>query len=178
MHKKVLVIGGGIGGATAVLALQKIGVEAEMYERAAELKEVGAGIALWTAPYWALERLGIGEKIKSTASPFKFGVMGFPSGKVFQQLDFEKIIGSDFSENFIIHRADLHSAILSGLDKNSIHTDHECERIEQNSDGVKVTFKNGNTAEGDLLIGADGFNSVVRKSLLGETAVRYSGQTC
>ncbi len=178
MSKKILIIGGGIGGATAALALQKIGVEAEMFERAAELKEVGAGIALWNAPFRALERLGVGEKIRSSAAPLKFGTMGFASGKVFQQLDFEKILGSQFNENFIIHRADLHSAILSGLDKNSIHPDHECERIEQNADGVKVTFKNGNTAEGDLLIGADGFNSVVRKSIFGETPVRYSGQTC
>lgn len=178
MPKKILVIGGGIGGATATLALQKIGVQAEMFERAAELKEVGAGIALWVAPYRALERLGVGEKIRESSAPLKFAAMGFASGKVFQKLDLDKILGSDFNENFIIHRADLHSAILSGLDNNSIHTDHECERIEQNSDGVKVTFKNGKTAEGDLLIGADGFNSVVRKSLFGETAVRYSGQTC
>lgn len=178
MPKKILVIGGGIGGASAALALQKIGVEVEMFERAAELKEVGAGIALWVAPYRALERLGVGERIREFSSPLKFGVMGFASGKLFQELDLDKLLGSDFNENFIIHRADLHSAILGGLDKKSIHTDHECEQIEQSSDGVKIIFKNGKTAEGDLLIGADGFNSVVRNVLFGETAVRYSGQTC
>lgn len=93
-------------------------------------------------------------------------------------MEIEKVLGSEFNENFILHRADLHSAILSGIDNNTIHTDHECEKIEQNSRGVKVTFKNGKTAEADILIGADGFNSVVRKTLFGEGLMRYSGQTC
>lgn len=176
--KKVLVIGGGIGGATATLALQKIGIEAEMYERAPELKEVGAGIALWAAPYRALEQLGAGEKIRQSAAPLCFGKFGFPSGKVFRRLDLEKILGLEYSENFILHRADLHSAILNGIAENTIHTGYECKRIEQNADGVKVFFENGETAVGDLLIGADGFHSIVRKTLFGVSKVRYSGQTC
>ncbi len=176
--KKVLVIGGGIGGATAALALQKAGVTAEMFERAAELREVGAGIALWTAPFRALEQLGVGEKIRQCATPLRFGEFGFASGKVFQRMEIEKVLGSDFNDNFIIHRADLHRAILSGIDANTIHAGYECEKIEQSSDGVKVFFKNGKTVEGDVLIGADGFNSIVRKRLFGAGAARYSGQTC
>lgn len=176
--KKVLIIGGGIGGATAMLALQKVGIAAEMFERAAQLKEVGAGIALWTAPFRALERLGVGEKIRQYATPLRFGEFGFASGKFFRRMEMEKVLGSNFNENFILHRADLHRAILSEIDKNTIHTDHECEKIEQHSDGVKVFFKNGATAEGAILIGADGFNSVVRKTLFGKSPARYSGQTC
>lgn len=176
--KKVLIIGGGIGGATATLALQKVGIAAEMFERAAELKEVGAGIALWTAPFRALEQLGIGEKIRQCATPLRFGEFGFASGKVFRRMEMEKVLGSNFNENFIVHRADLHSAILSEIDPDVVHIDHECERIEQTADGVKVFFKNGATAEGAILIGADGFNSVVRKTLFGKSPARYSGQTC
>ena len=176
--KKVLIIGGGIGGATAMLALQKVGIAAEMFERAAQLKEVGAGIALWTAPFRALERLGVGEKIRQYATPLRFGEFGFASGKFFRRMEMEKVLGSNFNENFILHRADLHRAILSEIDKNTIHTDHECEKIDQHSDGVKVFFKNGATAEGAILIGADGFNSVVRKTLFGKSPARYSGQTC
>lgn len=176
--KKVLIVGGGIGGAAATLALQKIGVAAEMFERAAELREVGAGIALWTAPFRALEQLGIGEKIRQCATPLRCGEFGFASGKVFQKMKLETVLGAHFNDNFIVHRADLHSAILSGIDKNTIHTDYECEKIEQHSEGVKVVFKNGKIVEGDVLIGADGFNSVVRKTLFGESLPRYSGQTC
>lgn len=176
--KKVLIIGGGIGGATAALALQKIGVEALLFERAPELKEVGAGIALWNAPYRVLERLGTGEKIRQFSTPLRFGLFGSAAGKVFRRMDLEKILGSEYRENFIIHRADLHSAILSGIAEYAIHTAYECEKVEQNSDGVKVTFKNGKTAEGDVLIGADGFHSIVRKTLFGESRARYSGQTC
>ena len=176
--QKVLIIGGGIGGATAALALQKVGVAAEMFERAPELKEVGAGIALWNAPYRALEQLGAGEKIRQCSTPLRFGLFGAASGKVFRRMDLEKILGAEYCESFIIHRTDLHSAILSGIAESTIHTDHECEKIEQHSDGVKVVFKNGKTAEGDVLIGADGFHSIVRKTLFGESQVRYSGQTC
>ena len=175
---KVLIIGGGIGGATAALALQKIGVEVEMFERAAELKEVGAGIALWNAPFRALERLGAGEKIRQSATSLRFGLFGSAAGKIFRRMDLEKILGADYNENFIVHRADLHSAILGGIAANTVHTGYECERIEQNSDGVKAVFKNGKTATGDVLIGADGFHSVVRQTLFGESRTRYSGQTC
>ena len=175
---KVLIIGGGIGGATATLALQKIGIKAEMFERAPALTEVGAGIALWNAPFRALERLGVGKKIRQYSTPLRFGMFGSPSGEVFRRMDLEKVLGSEYNENFIIHRADLHSSILSGIAANTIHTDYECEKIEQSSKGVKVVFKNGETVTGDLLIGADGFHSIVRKTLFGESPVRYSGQTC
>jgi 2-polyprenyl-6-methoxyphenol hydroxylase-like FAD-dependent oxidoreductase len=178
MSEKIIIIGGGIGGATAALALQKIGVEVEIYERAPELREVGAGLALWVAPFRALQRLGVGEKIRQCSTPLGFSELCLPSGKIVRRLEIEKLLGAEFNENFIIHRADLHAAILSGLEKNVVRTGHECERIEQTSGGVKVFFKNGVVAEGALLVGADGFHSIVRKELFGETATRYSGQTC
>jgi 2-polyprenyl-6-methoxyphenol hydroxylase-like FAD-dependent oxidoreductase len=93
-------------------------------------------------------------------------------------MDIGKVLGAEFSENFIIHRADLHAAILSGLEKSCLHTDHECERIEQTAAGVRAVFKNGALAEGDLLIGGDGLHSAVRIALFARKRAALFRATC
>jgi 2-polyprenyl-6-methoxyphenol hydroxylase-like FAD-dependent oxidoreductase len=178
MNKPIIIIGGGIGGLTAALALQKIGVEVRVFERAPELKEVGAGLGLWLNAVLALDRLGVGEKIRSLASPLKFGELATPQGKVLSRMDIEKIIGVKDTGNFVMHRADLLSAVKDALPPGIIETDAECEKIEQDGGGVTAYFKNGKSVRGSLLIGADGLHSVVRKHLWGDSQLRYSGQTC
>jgi 2-polyprenyl-6-methoxyphenol hydroxylase-like FAD-dependent oxidoreductase len=81
MREKIIIIGGGIGGASAALALQKIGMQVEVFEREPELKEVGAGLALWVAPFRALERLGVGDRIRQLSTPLQFGEFGLPRAK-------------------------------------------------------------------------------------------------
>lgn len=111
----VIIIGGGIGGLTAAIALQKINVPVKVFERAPELKEVGAGIGLWLNAVQAFDKLGIGEKIRSFSSPLKLGEITTPKGKVLSRIDIEKILNSKEAVNFIMHRADLHSSLKEAL---------------------------------------------------------------
>lgn len=178
MSKPVIIIGGGIGGLTAALALQKIGIEVRVFERAPEFREVGAGLGLWLNALRPLDRLGVGEKIRGFAAPLKFAEICTPQGKVLSRMDIEKAVGVKDAANFVMHRADLHSAIKEALPTGSLETSAECEKIEQDKDGVTAHFKSGESVRGSLLIGADGLHSVVRKSLWGESMLRYSGQTC
>ncbi len=178
MNKPIIIIGGGIGGLTAALALQKIGVDVRVFERAAELKEVGAGLGLWLNAVLALDRLGVGEKVRAIASPLKFGELATSQGKVLSRMDIEKIVGIKDAANFVMHRADLLSAIKDELPPTLLETNAECERIELDEEGVTAYFKNGKSVRGSLLIGADGLHSAARKHLWGDSALRYSGQTC
>ena len=177
-QKPVLIIGGGIGGATAALALLKIGVNVKVYERAPEFKEVGAGLGVWLNAVRVFDKLGIGEKIRSISKPWTFGELCSADGRIFHRMNINEILETSAAGNFVMHRADLHSAILDNLPKDILFTGYECDKIEQNSDGVTAYFKNGEAAEGSILIGADGLHSVVRDEIIGDTPFRYSGQTC
>lgn len=108
---------------------------------ALELKEVGAVIALWSAPYGALEWLAAGEKIRQYSIPLRVEMFGADSSKVFRRMDLEKALGAEYIENFIIRRADLHSAILIDIAENTIHTDYEGEKIEQKFRRRKSVFQ-------------------------------------
>lgn len=173
-----MIIGGGIGGATAALSLRKIGVEALVFERAPELKEVGAGLGLWLNAVSVFDKLGIGEKIRSISQPLVYGDVCRPDGKTITRMKISDVIRSNDPGNFVMHRAALHKAILENLPKEILFTNHEFERFEQNDEIVTAHFKNGAAFEGSLLIGADGLHSVVRGEIAGETALLYSGQTC
>src|SRR5438045_2548917 len=111
-NKPVLIIGGGIGGATTALALQKIGVEALVFERAPELKECGAGLGLWLNAVSVFDKLGIGEKIRSISQPLIYGDMCRPNGEIIIRMKVSEMIESEDTGNFVAHRAHLHNAIL------------------------------------------------------------------
>ncbi len=177
-QKEILIIGGGIGGATLALALQKIGVGVKVFERAPELREVGAGLGLWLNAVSVFDKLGIGEKIRRISQPLIYGEMCRPDGKVLMRMKISEMIESEDTGNFVMHRADLHNTILENLPPEILFTDHECVKIEQNGETVTAHFQNGERATGSILIGADGINSFVRREIAGETPLRYSGQTC
>lgn len=176
--KPILIIGGGIGGATAALALKKIGIEALVFERAPEFKEVGAGLGLWLNAVRVFDKLGIGEKIRSISQPLVYGDMCRPDGKIIMKMKISDVIDSTDTGNFVMHRADLHNAILENLPDEILYTNHEFEHLEQTGETVTAHFKNGAAFEGSLLIGSDGLHSIVRREVVGDTPLLYSGQTC
>jgi 2-polyprenyl-6-methoxyphenol hydroxylase-like FAD-dependent oxidoreductase len=159
MVAQIAIIGGGIGGLTAALALRQSGFEAEVFEQAPALLDVGAAIAIWPNAMRVLEQLQLSEKILEKAGVIKeirwLDRYGFLINRV-----------SIAKTAVAVHRADLQATLLHSLPEKSIHLDHNFVNYKQRSDKMIVTFTNGDWAEADFLIGADGIHSDVRSQFL------------
>jgi 2-polyprenyl-6-methoxyphenol hydroxylase-like FAD-dependent oxidoreductase len=178
MINRVLVIGGGIGGLAAALGLRRVGIRASVFERAPEIREVGAGLTIWSNAVKALRQLGVDQKVIALGSILELNKTITPDGKVLSEQVVAEAVKEAGAPCLVAHRADLQRTLLEALPAEEVHTDHTCTGIEQTAEGVVAGFSNGRKERGDLLIGADGIRSVVRECVLGKSQPRYAGYTC
>jgi 2-polyprenyl-6-methoxyphenol hydroxylase-like FAD-dependent oxidoreductase len=175
----VLVVGGGIGGLAAALAMAKLGIGVTVLEQADTIGEIGAGIQLAPNAFAALDALGVGERArKGAVFTEKLVMMDAVDGKEVGTFVVDEAFRRRFGNPYaVIHRADIHSAILDGV-RNSplieLLTSSRVEDMVQDDGGVTVTDSQGRRHTADALIGCDGVKSVIREKLLGD-AVRVSG---
>jgi 2-polyprenyl-6-methoxyphenol hydroxylase-like FAD-dependent oxidoreductase len=174
---KVIVIGAGIGGLAAAVALQRKSIDVRVFERAAEMTEVGAGISLWANALHALDQLGVGDAIRAASSPYEVAGLRTAEGEILASVssaDLERQFGV---ATIITHRADLLGALLRAVKPGSVRPGKELLGVRQASGRVTATFADGSFAEADACIGADGLRSVVRTTLHGSHPPRYAGCT-
>jgi 2-polyprenyl-6-methoxyphenol hydroxylase-like FAD-dependent oxidoreductase len=178
---RISIVGGGIGGLSAALALQHYGFRVSVFEQARELREVGAGVIITPNAMHALNFLGVGERIAAEAGPGEaFATRHFQTGEVLKI----RPAGTDYVEKFgatyhQVHRVDLHTALTSAVRRNDpdcVFLDHRFEALTQDPNNVVAAFTNGATYASDVLIGCDGNASKVRACLFGEETVSYTGQ--
>jgi 2-polyprenyl-6-methoxyphenol hydroxylase-like FAD-dependent oxidoreductase len=178
---RVIIIGSGIAGLSAAIALRKVGVDVTVYERAPELREVGAGISLWANAMRALDYIGAGDSVRERSLRMVRSEMRARNGRKVQMgIDsaaLEKKFGLPELVR-MIHRADLVAALGSHLPPGTARYGHECVAVEDFEGRPRVRFANGHADEADAVIGADGIRSVVRAATLGPQEPRYSGYTC
>ncbi len=175
----VLIVGGGIGGMAAALALARLGMPVTLLEQAATLGEIGAGIQLGPNAFAALDALGVGANARARAVFTERLVM-------MDAVDASEVgtftVGEAFRAHFknpyaVIHRADIHKAIHEEVCKSDLiqfHTSIHVVNIDESELGVTVTDRAGASFKADVLIGCDGVKSVVRDKLVGDD-VRVSG---
>lgn len=166
-----IVVGGGIGGLSAAIALRRAGVAAEVYERAPELREVGAGISLWPNATRQLRRWGLLDDVLRRGFRFTTGEMRDARGAVLARTPLPP---SD-APSVLIHRADLHAVLCHALPPWAVRTGAELRGFRDVVDGVEADFGNEGTAEGPFLVGADGLRSAVRAQLLRDGEPVYRG---
>lgn len=188
---RAIVAGAGIGGLAAAVGLRRVGWDVTVYERAASAEPVGAGISLWSNALRALEWLGVGETIRSRGAARVGGGVRTPSGRWLSRsladavlhdtvLD-DTVLADDHVTMVMVHRADLHEALLAVLPPEVVRFGHRLEYVDDGPDAVVV---HAATAAGpiadraDLLVVADGIRSVIRSQLWpAEFAPRYAGVT-
>lgn len=174
---KVAIIGGGIGGLTAAIALRRVGIEADVYERSPILREVGAGISLWPNAVKGLVQLGLGEPLRDISRKNADFALRRWDGSVIAStpaLELERRFGGGV---LILHRAALLEILALGLGQEFLHLGHACTAIEESADCSRATFAHGASVDADVLVGSDGLNSIMRTWLGHEPKPRYSGYT-
>ena len=171
----VLVAGGGIGGLAAALALVRRGFNVQVFEQAAEIGEIGAGIQLGPNAFHAFDALGVGEKARGRAVYTDYMVMHdaldeYQVGKIPTGEAFRQRFGNPYA---VIHRVDVHKSLLEGAEETGrvrFQTSTRIERVEQDADSVNVYDQNGLAYRGQALIGADGVKSAVRQQYVNDPA--------
>lgn len=166
-----IVVGGGIGGLSAAIALRRAGIQAEVHERAPELREVGAGISLWPNATRQLREWGLLDDVLRRGYRFTTGEMRDVRGRVLTQMH----LPPADAPSVLIHRADLHAILADGLPPWAVRTGAEFRRLRETADGVVADFGEAGTEEGRFLVGADGLHSAVRRQVLGDGEPVYRG---
>lgn len=178
MTKQITIIGGGIAGLTTAIALNKKGFKTQIFESAAEIKAVGAGLGLGANAIMAFDRLDIKDEVIQQGRILPSFSIYDQKKKLITRTDSKKTSAKYGVDNFVIHRAELHKLLLSKIDKQTIHTNKKVKTIHQKESLVVVEFQDGTTHETEFIIAADGINSAVRSSLLPDVEPRYSEYTC
>lgn len=177
--QRCIIVGAGIGGLTAGIALQQLGFDVVVYEAAPVLKPAGAGILLAPNALNVLEQLGCREKIQQKGHILTHGMKVTDRTRT----SIQSIAGVNEKEQFgfqssTIHRTALQQALLEELGTERVQVGKRCKNVQQDDEKVTLTCEDGSTDTADILLAADGIHSVVRKQLFSDKGLRYSGQTC
>ncbi len=174
---KIAIIGGGITGLTTALALNKLGFSCQVYERAPQLNEVGAGIWMQPNALKVLDWVGVGDKVRKAGLQIDGVEFAKPDLTAVRKLNRHNITVNKQNRITSIHRARLQKVLFEAVPKGMAHLGKEYIGHSQEKDKVTIHF-HGDTVTADLLLGADGIHSKIRQQLFPNSDTRYSGQTC
>ena len=177
---RVLIAGAGIGGLAAASSLMKAGHKVEIYEQAPQLAEIGAGIQVSANAMHVLRYLGLEDAIARVGvQPGAYVFRLHDTGEEIQRFslseEHERMHGAPYRQ---LHRADLHEILAArarAADPGVVRLNRKAMGFTESADGVELHFADGTSTRGDLLIGADGLKSVVRKQFLGDAPATYTG---
>lgn len=172
---KAIVIGAGIGGTTAALALLRRGIEVELYEQAPKLLPLGAGIGLWGNAISCLDELGLGDAVLGAGTLMETAEIRTKAGRVLGRSSLGEVARRLGRPAVCVRRGVLHDILVGALPAGVLRLGHELEGFSDDGSGVTARFMNGHEARGEVLIGADGLRSKVRRQVLGDGLPRYSG---
>ena len=157
---RIAIVGGGIGGLTAALALRARGLDVAVFEQAEVLREIGAGVSIHPNAARLLRRVGLGDQLQKIGSPIggialrtsQGELISTPAGPATPAF-------SSGDQGYNVHRADFLNLLFDALPRGTVTLGHRCIRLEEDADRVRLSFANGASAEAEFVIGADGIRS-------------------
>src|SRR5215469_12123093 len=169
---RAVVVGGGIGGMAAAVALSRAGIDVQVYEQARELTEVGAGVSLAPNGLRMLNKLGVGEGIRRLGARHVSAQLRLADG---QPARHEPHQFAQPGRNVGIHRADLLALLAEQLPSGTVRAGHRCTGFSQDAGVTTVGFGNGTSVTADVVIGADGIHSVLQGFVVDPAEPVFSG---
>jgi 2-polyprenyl-6-methoxyphenol hydroxylase-like FAD-dependent oxidoreductase len=171
-----VVVGAGIGGLAAGVALQHTGWRVRIFERAANPRELGFALLLAPNAVVSLQRLGLAERVITEGSEMTAGEIHGSAGRLLRRFDMARIRHLLPQPALVVLRPALHGVLLDAFGRQNVSLDSEARGLSVDGPKPCVILANGQTVEGDILIGADGVGSVIRRALNpDEPPPRHSG---
>jgi len=165
VSRSALIVGAGIGGLAAAVALRKAGWQVRVFERAATPRELGFALALAPNAMAALDELGVAAGIAAkSVAPHRVEVRHL-DGRRIRRFEWARDGGPITQQTHVALRPIVHGALLEAVGASSIELGREVVSAETTASGVVLTLRDGRTAAGDVVIAADGVGSAIRKQL-------------
>jgi len=172
MALSVLVVGGGIGGLSLARELARRHLQVTVLERARRIDPVGAGIIMNPNAMRVLERNGLAATLRANSWPYLRRETCDRHGRVLAVRDYRPLYDAGkLAVGALVHRAHLHDVLFGGIAPGTVRFSSSVKKI----DSTQVTTEDGQTFKADVLVGADGIHSTVRRQLFGEIAPVYMG---
>lgn len=173
---KAIVIGAGMAGLAAGIALRQAGYEVEIYEKTKKLRPAGAGISLWSNGIKVLNKLGLGQQVAAIGGQMNRMEYRNSQGEVLNDVNLIPLMEQVGQRPYPVSRTDLQEMMLNAFGKSDVRMGMRCIEVKQDADSATAIFEDGTIATGDVIIGADGIHSVVRSYLAcGKIESRYAG---
>lgn len=173
----IIIIGAGMGGLTAGIALKRLGYKVHIYEQVREIKPVGAAISVWSNGVKCLNYLGLSKQVAALGGNMEnMAYMDGFSGTTMTQFSLAPLVQQVGQRPYPVSRADLQSMLLQEFGAQDVHLGMKLVHVHDDGALVTATFEDGTKMTGDLLIGADGTHSGLRSYVLGNVPERrYAG---
>jgi salicylate hydroxylase len=175
---RIAIVGAGIGGLTAALALRRADHEVHVYEQARVLREVGAGVAISPNAVRVLHHIGLADALARVAvAPISMDSRDWHSGDLLGRVPLGEAAVERWGAPFYhLHRADLHDALRAALGDAHLTLGARCTSVAERDGAVEIRFADGREAVADVVVGADGVHSVVRDYVAGPDRAVWSRQ--
>lgn len=178
-HDDVVIIGAGIGGLTLALVLRERGIDAVLLERTAQLREVGAAVALSANATHLFHRVGVYNALDEVSWPqtdlvFREGRTGETLGRTPVGRAYRERFGADY---WGVHRADLQRVLSDAVGADRILLSHHVTGLREEDDRVLLDLADGSRRSASIVVGADGARSMVRRWVVGHDDAIYSGRS-
>jgi FAD-dependent urate hydroxylase len=172
---RIVVVGAGIGGLVAGLELSRSGYDVHVYEQHHDLRPADAGLVLLPNAVKVLNALGLRERLAGIGGRLEQFSVRSADDELLRAFPVDGLMQSTGTAVYLVARHDFHSALLQATEMERLHLGAKCVGVEQDDAGISVRFADGQRATADLLVGADGIHSAVRRYLFPETRESYAG---